>query len=251
MAKKKDALKDQLESAPPAEPTKTNGPPENTSPPPATSSPAPADAPAETAAGASFNADTEMLHKIQKAKDVVREKESVYKASKEETAGHKKSMEVAIQQLMRLIEISEEESPLFDGINQAKPPGDLDVDESWKDTLLTDALPGLRATIYEKFSEAQLKTLGELTEFLKHKRLIDIPGIGETKAKLIEDALEAFWQRRKQAAQVDFATAGACNCGADRTGPSAEAHDPGCPAAAPRQATAEPLEDGDATPALQ
>jgi hypothetical protein len=78
MAKKKDDVRTQLEEAPPAE--LPNGQPENEA------------ANAEQAENIErqtvkdepslFNPDTEMLHKIQKAKDVVREKETVYEASK-------------------------------------------------------------------------------------------------------------------------------------------------------------------------
>ena len=150
-------------------------------------------------AQAHAQADTEMLHKIQKAKDEVRAKQATYEESKKETAGYKKEMEVSVEKLMRLIEISQEETPLFDGINQAKPAVDLDNDDSWKDTPLSEVFVGLPSGLQKKVADAELVTMNDLTEFLKHKRMTDIKGIGEHNGKRLEEELEAFWERRKQA----------------------------------------------------
>jgi hypothetical protein len=154
--------------------------------------------------------EANILHKIQEYAEVVRDKEAVYERSKKETSRFKKDWEAAVATLMKLIEQSNEDTPLFDGIDVARPVVDLDTDEAWKDEPLENVFGELPKGLQKKIAEAELKTMGDITEYVKHKRLIDIPGVGETSATRIEEALEAFWERRKNAApavQEPLATA--------------------------------------------
>lgn len=81
------------------------------------------------------------------------------------------------------------------------------TDESWKlvklDELTDPPIP--KATL-QKLHDAQLYTLGELTNWTAQdggrKRITDINGIGPGAAEKIENATTAFWERRSKTVAV-------------------------------------------------
>lgn len=80
-------------------------------------------------------------------------------------------------------------------------------DESWRQVPLTDPIFGFSASIMNALQAADMVTAGHLSDFLKPegRRLTDIKGIGENKAKEIEDGLTRLFARRLSS-QVTEAT---------------------------------------------
>lgn len=142
--------------------------------------------------------DHEMLRRIRVLEREVTQLEEEWEASKKETAECKKSFDEAVKRLLQLIRQSEDDAPLF-----AKATvGSLDDDESWKDARLEEVFAGLPPPLRTKVLDQALLTMNDLTEFLKHKRLTDIPGVGEASAERIQDSLDGFWKRRKEMADA-------------------------------------------------
>jgi hypothetical protein len=74
------------------------------------------------------------------------------------------------------------------------------VDEDWRTIPIGEALQGLGSRIYKSFEDANINTLGDLTEFqARHGDfwVKDLAGVGPKAAEDIADASEAFWKRRK------------------------------------------------------
>lgn len=80
------------------------------------------------------------------------------------------------------------------------------VDETWRTIPIGEALQGLGSRIYKSFEDANINTLGDLTDFqAKHADfwVKDLAGVGPKAAEDIADASEAFWKRhRKQMASA-------------------------------------------------
>ncbi|NDF13297.1 MAG: hypothetical protein EB060_10855 [Proteobacteria bacterium] len=70
------------------------------------------------------------------------------------------------------------------------------ADESWRSEPIS-AL-GLPGKLPEFLADASIHTIGELADHTSSGKLLtDINGIGPGKAEVIENALEAFWEKRK------------------------------------------------------
>lgn len=72
-----------------------------------------------------------------------------------------------------------------------------DGDDDWRDVSISEL--SISATTIERLQHAGILTIGGLANWTTPpplgggKRLTDIPGIGQTKAKAIEDGLTEFW----------------------------------------------------------
>jgi hypothetical protein len=145
---------------------------------------------------------TEMLNRIRALKDEVRVDFTNFQLAKKEASDLKKEWETSVEKLLKLIDLSQEGSPLFDGIQtDDKGQANLETDDSWKDVRLSEIFAGLPPGLQQKVEDASLLTLSEITEWCKHKRLTDIPGVGQANATKLEEAIDAFWARRKEAAE--------------------------------------------------
>jgi hypothetical protein len=146
---------------------------------------------------------TEMLNRIRKQKDVVRAAQAEFHVAKDEASQLRKVMDHEQEKLFKLVELSQEPAPLFDGVQtDDKGQADLDTDDSWKDVKLEEVFAGLTAVLRQKVTDAALVTMNDITEWCKAKKLTDIPGVGEGNAKKLENAIDEFWQRRKEAAEA-------------------------------------------------
>ena len=117
----------------------------------------------------------------------------------------KAALEQAQQALIRFARrvTNPEPMPLFDGANGTAPAEHPAGDEGWRDVPLAEALEGVTEKLLAKLQDgANLRTVGELADWTgadggRHK-LVDLPGIGEAAATKIEEALDKFWERRRQ-----------------------------------------------------
>jgi hypothetical protein len=149
---------------------------------------------------------TEMLNRVRALKTQVRAQKSEYALAKAHASELKKEFESSVEKLLKLIELSEQGAPLFDGIkNDDKGEANLEADDSWKEVKLAEVFVALPSGLRQKVEDASLVTLHELTEFCKSQALTDIPGVGQANADKLDQALQEFWQRRKEAAESAFA----------------------------------------------
>jgi hypothetical protein len=75
------------------------------------------------------------------------------------------------------------------------------VDETWRAIPIGEALQGLGSRIYKVFEDAEINTLGDLTDYQAKKGdfwVKDLAGVGPKAAEDIADASEAFWKRHKK-----------------------------------------------------
>jgi hypothetical protein len=91
------------------------------------------------------------------------------------------------------------------GAGKPAVAGPAEGDESWRETPVREALPGLGKKVYEGMESKQLSTLGKLIDW-KNKDaganwFTDIPGVGKAAVDKIDDAIEAFFAKQKAAAQ--------------------------------------------------
>lgn len=143
-----------------------------------------------------------LLKEIQDSYDGCAEAEQEFIMAKEHAASLKKIWEGRVDTHMALVKRSkngEVQGELLDGAEPYDGQASDQQDESWKDLSLGEALLGVPAGIIDKLADAELRTMGELTAFSSEQRLLtDVPGIGQLKADKIEEALTAFWERRRQ-----------------------------------------------------
>jgi hypothetical protein len=160
------------------------------------------------------NSDLEFaaLRKISDANKLVREKEKVYEARKDEASKAKKELEASQERLSKIIEdvTTGETMPLFDPPDAAHaacatvPTSELpeDTDDSWRAIGMEEVLAGIKpASIIQALAEAGITTIGAYADYRAKNKLTDVAGIGESKAAKIEAAEAAFWERWKQAQQ--------------------------------------------------
>lgn len=107
-----------------------------------------------------------------------------------------KDREAALKNWVEATEESINPRPLYDAADGCNGTADY---EAWRNVPLVEALHGLSMSLYQKLSDAELKTMGELSNYTNadggRHRLIDIAGIGEKAAEKIEAAQEEFWRR--------------------------------------------------------
>lgn len=130
--------------------------------------------------------------------------ESEWESAKEEASDCKKAFEAAVERLRKAIRSANEQLPLFDAAKQpAAAPVDAGKaaepveDESWKLVPLTDVLYGLPAKKVQILADAELVTLGQLTDFQAAKGGFDwgIKGIGSEWRTKIEDAVISWLEK--------------------------------------------------------
>lgn len=141
---------------------------------------------------------------VKRAEVDVAERASDLKAAKGELAGAEKKLRSLI----------ENDEPLFQAAAQngkvATTESDQryrDCDDAWRPVKLAD-LPGLTVGDVTNLGCVDVNTLGELADWTAqgHNRLDQIKGIGEAAANRIEDAVAAYWGRRKKEVLDEVAT---------------------------------------------
>lgn len=120
--------------------------------------------------------------------------------AKGDLARAKKKYEVAIEELRGLIRQGPNRQPElpFGSDEPEATPSTPATDESWREVHVSTL--DLDSGIEKALIEADLETIGKIADWTAggNHQLIDIPGIGEAKAKKIDDAIDAFWTRRHQ-----------------------------------------------------
>ena len=154
-----------------------------------------------------FNRVAKIEDQCRKAKADVEKKRQDLKSSKEIASGLVADLHNAIWEAAH-----PEAFPLYHAsANGTAPQEHLPSDESWKSVKLRDAFvdndgkPEVSEGLFKKLEDAQLFTLGELTNFTAadggRKRITDIPGVGPGAAEKIEEACTRFWARQKKKAK--------------------------------------------------
>ena len=138
-----------------------------------------------------------VLAKISELESACEKAESEFLAANEEAKWKKKAFEARVSELRKAIRQATEPLPLYDqngqpSANGVAKPAD---DESWRSVEVTDLV--LPRSVYSHLYAAELRTIGQIADWTKDKRLIDIPGIGQATGEKIEAALDQFWQKRE------------------------------------------------------
>jgi hypothetical protein len=173
-------------------------------PPPAAEAPEP---PADANPGGGDGAEApeaESLRRIAAQERRVAQARREYEAAREQAKKKKNAWDEALDELCEMIREESEPMPLFDGPAAAEPvPAAPAEDESWREVPLGDVLAGLPPSLVTALYDADLASVGQLSDFLADgkKRITDIPGIGPVKAEKVEKALEEFWARTRAAAE--------------------------------------------------
>jgi hypothetical protein len=134
----------------------------------------------------------------------------------------KKSWEAMVDEILAMGRKSKEEHPLFDGKDEVNAAfvsdgetvdADFSLkqidgpvlpdehtassDDSWKAIEVSELCRhGLADSVITKLYDAGMSTIGAMADWSKSgKQLTGLPGIGESKAGEINDALESFWSQ--------------------------------------------------------
>jgi len=138
--------------------------------------------------------------RLAKQREEIRRCEDRVKFCKDELKSAKGELDSAHSAIDREIDDFNIEMPLFDGIKDEQPaepvkPASED-DESWR-TIPLGYTP-IPDALVRKLADADIVTIGNLTDWTSaDKPLTDIPGIGESKAEKIREAMDKFWKGRK------------------------------------------------------
>lgn len=168
---------------------------------------------------------TEALEREGKLEDEIRRHEAKIEELRQSFKGEKELKAGKLAELRQLI--WERNHPEAHPLYSAKPsangkahaetpasaPAQPAEDDSWRNVKLEDLTdPPIPKSILQKLNDAQLYTLGELTNWTAadggRKRITDIPGVGTQAAEKIEAATTAFWERRSKAMAVVAKVAG-------------------------------------------
>lgn len=156
----------------------------------------------------------ELLTEIQLKQQEVDELKKKSDEAKEKAKDAKDRWELAVGEQAILIRQSKEGmGPLFtnkNGASNGKAKVNVHVrpveDTSWRNVPLTEALQGIKAAVIAKLAEADLRTVGELQDFVNAKGkegytdpLTLIKGIGAATAEKISQALAEFMARWRAA----------------------------------------------------
>lgn len=176
--------------------------------------PTPAEAAQEFEPEASEAPEAESIRRIAKAERLAAIRRREWEDAKEVCKNLKALFEASMDELCKVIKRETESLPLFESQAVAEAAGPVEPedenemltveDQSWQEVPLADVLSGLPPSIVSALNESGLKSVGELAGASKNPqfKLTDIPGIGPAKAEKMEAALEAFWKRRAEAANV-------------------------------------------------
>jgi hypothetical protein len=84
---------------------------------------------------------------------------------------------------------------------ETKTEAEPTQEDAWREVPLHEALGGLSIKIFDALKQANLTTVGQLADWINadggRNRLTDLAGIGKAKGEKIEEAMEKFWERRK------------------------------------------------------
>lgn len=147
------------------------------------------------------------IREVDEARKDVNKAEAVMLARKAEYDAAKKQFELAICKLRT----AGMPLPLFDGDGDGDGEPDADADpDAWKSFPICDL--DLKPGLVSKLADAGYTTIGQLSQWTGAGNLLtDIEGIGETKATLIEAALETYWREHPVAGGEGDATNDATN----------------------------------------
>ncbi len=134
----------------------------------------------------------ELLEAIREKENQVWTAQASFDQAKEEAKYRKQVFEKAIANLRKLVRCGFEPAPLFDD------PKDENEDPRLNLMISRLDLPQI---IFKLFDDANIITLGDISAWTKGNKLIDIKGIGESKAEEIETALEKFWEETNALAE--------------------------------------------------
>ena len=152
----------------------------------------------------SLQNEIDMLRKHDEAAREIGEEiarlKSKYENAKSISSDYKKQLEAAYERLAEHSRQRPTYGPLFD-----KPDDEAVEDKEGRDPTDWRGVPlcdlGIADTVLEKLAEYDppLTTIGELSDFTAGDgRLTDIPGVGDAKAEVIEQALEKFLAEQNQ-----------------------------------------------------
>lgn len=134
------------------------------------------------------------------AMEEIRDLEAKVKDAKEDLKAAEKNWRDRVSELQEIIDSEgpggQQRLP-FKGDSTLSVHSEDDEEEDWRDMSIGE-VDGIPTRALKGFGEAGLVTLGELTDWLGDDRnhIGDLKGIGEKAQQDVEDALEAFWQRR-------------------------------------------------------
>lgn len=139
-----------------------------------------------------------LLRKIAEKNKQVEKARTHYLVSAEKTKAAKKLLEGQQDQLEALIRETTKDYPLFDSEPEPQDP------EAWRVCSVTELEKfGTTGNITVKLMDASIPTIGALADWsTAGKLLTDIPGIGESKAEAIQQALEQFWATHRTDASI-------------------------------------------------
>lgn len=136
--------------------------------------------------------DAKTLSRIIALNQTIKDRKDDYRNAKEVASDARKAVESA--QLDLEMFITSNEFPLLDNAPSRFPS---DGSEAWRSTpvsILTSA-HGLAAPVMLKLEQSGLDTLGKLADWTTDRKdFTDIPGVGETKAEMIRNALDGYWR---------------------------------------------------------
>jgi hypothetical protein len=95
-------------------------------------------------------------------------------------------------------ELVEDEEPEAEADERDRTP--IKVTGPWRDVPLKTLFKG---KLHESLTDAGLKNLGKLSDYMASKKLIDIDGIGPGKAEAVAETLRHFWSDNPQFAEGD------------------------------------------------
>ena len=135
--------------------------------------------------------DHEHLAAIMDAERRVADAEAEMNAAKEELKNAKTTFDAAVSRLRSIITSTRDGQPeLPFGESEAQAP------ESWRDVpLATLDIPDPSLKL---LAESGIGTIGELSDWTAHRGICGVKGIGASKANVIMNALEVFWEEHPE-----------------------------------------------------
>lgn len=157
------------------------------------------------------------LEAIEEQHDTVRRLREEWEALDQDAKAKKKLLQAAERRRDAVIVIGEdalkEQTALFpeaEANGKEKKPGrkkkdaaepDAPKDEAWRERPVNDAIAVGVVVNGLETQDPPVLTLGEMADWLKKRRLTDLPGVGEEKAAKASDQLAEFFKANPQYCQ--------------------------------------------------